>query len=151
MDIKVVSIAAESVAPMYRNVCATLEDTFRSVFSGLDFGGDVKEFIVAIVAVEEDPDANNKFCTPSNKVGRYKDWRTHEPVKFISIALPFDPVRIEGMTEVQVVRDFCNALIIRLENLGVKIPRGFKYSEFSSKLRETLETYAQTFDGSASP
>lgn len=145
-----VSIAAESVAPMYRDVCATLEDTFQSVFSGLDFGGNVREFIVAIVAVEEDPDANNKFCAPSNKVGRYKDWRTHESVKFISIALSFDPVRIERMTKVQVVKDFCNALIIRLENIGVKIPSGFKYLEFVSKLRVTLETFEQTLDDNAS-
>lgn len=150
MDIKVVSIASESVAPMYRNVCATLENTFQSAFSGLDFGGNVKEFIVAIVAVEEDPDENNRFCGPSDKVGRYKHWRTHEPVNFISIALPFDPVSIERMTKEQVVRDFCDALKIRLENIGVIIPSDFKYLEFASRLRGTLETFAQTLNDNAS-
>ncbi len=115
-----------------------LEDSFKPIFADTDFGADIKEFTFAIVAVDEDSQTNERFCEPNNKVGRYKHWLTHEAVKFISFALPFNPDAIERATEAEFIRMVCEAALVRLHNPGLKIPKGFDYSGFSAKFRDAV-------------
>lgn len=136
MEIKVVSVVSEAVASVCRNVTVSLEDSFKPIFLDTDFGADIKEFTFAIVAVDEDSETNERFCEPHNKIGRYKHWLTQETVKFISFALPFKPDAIEGKPESEVVRIFLEAALFRLDNPGLKIPRGFDYVGFAAKFKD---------------
>lgn len=136
MEIKVVSVVSEAVAAVCRNVTVSLEDSFKPIFSHTDFGADIKEFTFAIVAVDEDSATNGRFCEPHNKAGRYKHWLTQEAVKFISFALPFNPNDIEGRAESEVIRIFFEAALSRLDNPGVKMPRGFDYAGFAAKFKD---------------
>lgn len=138
MEIKVVSVVSEAVASVCRNVSVSLEDSFKPIFSDTDFGADIHEFTFAIVAVDEDSETNDRFCEPHNKVGRYKHWLTQETVKFISVALPFNPEVIEGKAESEVVRIFCDAALSRLEHPGIKIPRGLDYPGFVAKFKDAV-------------
>ncbi len=147
MNIGVTNVVSESVAEILGSMSVAFEDAIKPHFLGDDFGAGVNEFIVAIIAVDSDIEVNNRFCEKNEKVGSYKHWLSQKVVKFICISLPMDPDKIEKMTEAEVRRAFCEALIEKLKHPVVKIPKKFDYARFVEKMDTALQIYARaTFE-----
>ena len=147
MNISVVSYVSDSVAEIFRDIAEDFEKAFRPHFLNDDFGADISEFIIGIAAVDSDVELNNKFCKGNDKVGSRKHWLSQEVAKYMSIALPMDPDKIEKMTKAEVRRAFCEALIEKLKNPVVKIPKKFDYARFVEKMDTALQIYARaTFE-----
>jgi hypothetical protein len=147
MKIRVTSVTSSEKNKLVRNATVALEDKLNPVFANSSYGGEIEQFTAVIVAVYSDPPENNQFCKDHNKIGSYKHPFTQEKVKFISFALPFDPEFVEPMTEYQIRVAICPALLNRLRNPGVKIPKQFDYARFAEDLQVLLEIYRRaTFE-----
>jgi hypothetical protein len=144
MQVKVVSIVAEDLAPLFREVTSSLEDALCPAFASKTYGGGIEQFSVFAVAVDPDESINAKFCAGYNKAGRYSHPLTHSIIRYISVALPFNPEAIATLTSEQVCWQLCESLIMRLEKPGIKVPKGFAFDTFAEDLRLALEIYLRS-------
>ena len=120
-----------------------LENKIMSNIADKYFGDGVDEF--AIVTIVENPlmPMRNKddFIKGYHKVSRYKQAITKESVKYISVVLFFDREDIEGLTKESMCAVLAKALILRLENINLKIPKKFNYEKFHQYILEELKSF----------
>ena len=143
MQIRVTSVASGEVGETLGVITVGIENALSPLVGPMRFDG-VSQFIVVIVAVDSDRLENDKFVRAHNKTGHYRHPITSERVPYISIALPFDPVVLESMTEEQVRQVVCSTLLCQLDQPGVRIPKAFDYERFASTLRTAIEIYARS-------
>jgi hypothetical protein len=96
-----------------------------------------------VVAIDSDLAENNRFAENYNKIGSYKSLLTNERVKYMSFALPLDPLAVECMNEEQVRKEVCSALLERQKSPRLKVQKSFDYEKFSEELRLAIEIYSQ--------
>lgn len=120
-----------------------LEKKIMSTMEGESFGGEIHEFIV--VTVVDNPlmpiKDKDSFLNNYHRVGRYKHPVTKESVKYISIVLFFDRENLESLSKEAMCTVLAGALIFRLENIDLKIPRKFDYDNFFKKIQLILSGY----------
>ena len=106
------------------------------------FGADIEEFIV--VSVVDNPlmprHDKNDYIKGYHKFSRYKRAITKESVKYLGVVLFFDREDIEGLTKEAMCVVLAKALILRLENISLKIPKRFNYEKFHQYLLEELKS-----------
>ncbi|QDQ27950.1 hypothetical protein FNU76_17260 [Chitinimonas arctica] len=95
------------------------------------------------VAVDSDPLENEKFRKVNDKCGSYTNMLTGEKVKYLGFALAFDPAVIEFADDETVRQLWCAALLERLDNPSIRIPKAFDYERFASDMRIALEIYSK--------
>lgn len=95
--------------------------------------GKVDEFIFALVSVGS-AEENNAFGAKHNKVGTYKDYRSNEKIRFISLAIKFSPSEIGDKTLPELKKLYCNALSMKLQSPNIRIPKDFDMKGFSKDL-----------------
>lgn len=117
-----------------------MEDALNPAFASKTFG-EIGRFMLVIVAVDSDSSENNRFVTGHTKIGSYKHPITSERVKFISLAVPFDPMILEPASPARRRQLVSDALMERLDNPPVKIPNSFNYERFVHEMRLALESY----------
>lgn len=139
VKIRFTSICSSEVALLCRNVTVALEDKLIPLFADRTFGEGIDQFVVVVIAVDADQEENAKFERKYNSVGRYKDIRTGENVRFMSIALPFNPDEVVAMTQSDLCSSLVAALLRRLKTPNLKIPKRFDYRTFVECIMESLE------------
>lgn len=138
MHIRITSVSWEEIGERLGNASVALEDRLNPLLASRNYG-EIERFMAVIVAVDSDPIENNRLATGYNKVGTYTHPTTGKRVKYISLALPFDPVVIKSAGSEQLLQLIVEALLNALENNSVKIPKSFHYSEFVKEMRCSLE------------
>lgn len=138
MKIRFTSVSSSEAAEICRNVAVALEDELMPIFAERTFGDGIDQFVVVMIVVDPDPKENAKFERKYHSVGRYKDMRTGDKVRFISIALPFNPDDVVAMTESELRSSLVTALLQRLQSLDLKIPKQFDYPAFVEQLEQSL-------------
>ena len=141
MHIRFTSVATEEVGPILGNVGVQIQDALNPFFAEKSFGS-IDQFIAVIVAVDSDVAENNRFAKGHNKIGSYKNLLTNERIKYISFALPLDPLAVELMNEEKVRQKVCSALLKRLESPDLKFQKSFDYNRFSEELRLAIKIYS---------
>lgn len=119
------------------NASRFLEEKLSTALADEFFGDAIDEFFVVIIAV--DPEANEKFKKGYHKVGKYKDPFTMVTVRHFSIALLFDPESFASMSEKRARDEVVSALLHRLENIDLRIPKNFDYAKFLEVTRRALQ------------
>lgn len=138
MKIVTTSIASEEAGALLNDHLVFLAKALNQ-FLGSQVYGDISQLTVIIVAVDSAVAENGRFCKGRDKVGRFKHPVSGEQVKYISFALPFDPVDIESAPPGNLRQMVIDALIARLRNPALKIPKAFKYDALVSDLETRLE------------
>ncbi|WP_137940421.1 hypothetical protein [Chitinivorax sp. B] len=123
------------------NVTVRLQEALSPFFSNKEYGGEVDQFMLVVVAVDSDVEENKRSCKAYNRVASYKDMITGSKVKFLGIALPFDPIPLAEMSERELANLICIALQEKMNNPELKIPKGFDYQLFKNDLQLALELY----------
>lgn len=143
MEVRWTCDTSPEVGSLLGRATIELQEALTPLFRERSYGGGVDQLVVMVVSVDSDPSENIKICERHNKVGSYKHPITSERVKYIGLALSFDPASIEGETDDQVRRLLCTALIGRLQEPGLKIPKAFDYERFSDDVSSALEIYSR--------
>lgn len=138
MRIRATCVTAEEVGRLVGDVGVWLEDTLAHHFDRRDFGGEVEQFVAVFVAVDSDSEANERFATGHDKGGKYKDFRTGVPVKFIGVAVLLDPKRVAGLSLEQAKPLLARYLLERLKHPLHRVPSGFKLDEFLREMNAEL-------------
>lgn len=138
MKIRFTSVCSPEAGALFNPVTVALEDKLIPVFADRMFGDGIDQFVVVVIAVDADRDENAKFERKHHSVGRYKDVRTGDKVRFISIALPFNPDDVVAMTESELRSSLVAALLQRLKTPDLKIPKPFDYPAFVEQLEQSL-------------
>ena len=141
MKMTFTGVTSSEVSDLISNVAVAFENKLKPIFVNTTYGGGVDNFVVVIVSVSSNISENEKFCKSHNRVGTDSHPVTGEKIRYVSVALPFDPELIESRTGDQVREDVCVALKNRLNNIGLKrIPKEFDFLKFSEDLQASLDS-----------
>lgn len=138
MKIRITSVADEDATTAVREPINAIANSLNLNFVD-HFYGAVNQFTVVVVAVDSDPYENDRFCTAHNKFGTLKNPFTAEKIKYLSIALAFDPVLLCKWSESEIRKEICSAILLRLRNFEMRIPKGFDFEKFVSDIDTPLE------------
>ena len=83
MKIRVTSVTASEVGPVFGRVAVALEDALNPVFEKISFGGGIDQFTVVAVSVDPDSVENEKFCKKHNVVGSFKNMLTMTKIGWV--------------------------------------------------------------------
>lgn len=136
MKFRFTSVVTEDFSEIVRNVTVGMQNDFNESLSGFSFGNGIDQFTCVIVACVGES-LKDKFREQHDKVGTYKHPFTKEKVRFMSVAIVFDSIELEGNTEEALTDMFGVALIKKLNSLPYTIPKGLDFEMF---LRE-IETF----------
>ncbi|WP_137940454.1 hypothetical protein [Chitinivorax sp. B] len=146
MIIKFTCISGEELGHKLGDAVTLIESVLQAFFKDKKYGADIDQVTLVAIAVDSDPVENEKFYKPNNKVGRYKDWICGETVKYISLALSFDPIVFNGLEETHMIRVICRYLLEKVNKLDVKIPKEFDCHAFTEDMRLAVEIYLKSLD-----
>lgn len=140
MHIRITCVTDEKAGILINDTLIELQDSLNLYFIGQKYGAH-EQFLIVVVAVDSDASENEKFLKRYNKVGSYKNLVTSEMTKYIGFGIPFDPLAIERMGGNQFRIAFCDALLLKLENPEIKVPKTFEYDRFAADLKIRLEIF----------
>ena len=126
MKLRVTTICSEEVSELLRVVSTTLEDDFRSIFDGREFGGEISQLMVVLIALFDSDEDNVDLSNKENRVSGAKDI-TGKRIKYMSIGVPLNPGELLkiGIDDVfEIVRQ---KIVESLDSKRVKVPKGFDY------------------------
>jgi hypothetical protein len=138
MKVEISSIAAEEVAGVLRDATNNLEDALQPALADRFYGAGVEQFSAFAVAVASDRAENDRFCRDVDKAGRLKHPISGVWIKYVSLALPFDPAELLGLDAAAVERAFCDKLLARLDSPAIRLPKGFDYESLVDDLTVAL-------------
>lgn len=138
MKIRITSVADEEATVAVREPTVAIENALNLFFKDKSYGS-VGQFTVVVVAVYSDVQENDAFCKGHNKFGTLNNPFTSEKIKYLSIAIPFDPSLLCTKDSFDIKKDICTATSIRLRNVGMKIPKRFDFEGFVSDMELPLE------------
>ncbi len=139
MKITFTSVAWTDVNAIFPKALKPLEFLANNLFLNKSYGADISQFAAVAIAVGE-PEENEKFSKPHNKAGTDKHPLTGEKAKFISFALCFTQDEVLNKDEDKLKHLFCNALLARLDNPNIKLPKGFDYEKFSTDMKYAVSS-----------
>jgi len=116
-----------------------LEDALGPLFISRDFGGGINQFVATLVAVDSDEAENERFSIDHDKGGRYKDFRTGGPVKFIGVAVRVNPKNLTALSFEQAKSLLAKALLDRLSQPLHCVPSGFRLCEFLREIVQSID------------
>lgn len=140
MKLQVTSITESGVGKLINSVTNSLEDRLCPVLEGQDYGGGIQQLVVFFVSVDSDPMENERYCHANNRAGRYKDILTGKMVRFVSIAVPVDPMSVMGSSQESLPRLLQKLFLEELEEPAYELPGKFDRQKLLADLRGALNT-----------
>ena len=140
MYIRITCVTDEKAGQIINEILVAMQEAFNIFFPDRNYG-DLEQFTVVVVAVDSDTAENDKFLKGFNKIGSFKNPFTQNKVKYIGFGIPFDPMAIEKMVDDQFKIALCDALLNRLDNPALKIPKNFDYNRFACDMKDRLEIF----------
>lgn len=131
MKIKFTAVISEGLFPIINPVLRNIESKLNVVFVNNEYALD--QFIVVVVAVDSSDIINLNFCKGHNSSGKYKDPFTMELIRFMSIALPFNPDILSIKSKENLNLTITNAFLERLSNIDIRVPKGFDLNDFRAR------------------
>ena len=138
MHITITSDSTEDVSLKLREILVNFENLLNKNLESKSYGK-IDRFMVVAVAVTSDIVEDNLISKGHSKIGSYRHPISLVRTRFISVALTFDPKVIMFSTADQLFKNLSLSLMRKLDNICVRIPKGFKYSEFSADMRAVIE------------
>ncbi len=142
MRIGVTSVADPDVSKKVGDVTVHLEDALNGFFLGKSYGA-IDMFVAVVISTDIPQELIDRFIEAHHKVSTMKNPFTSERIKTVSFALPFDHNLIQRATSSKVRQLVCKALIERLDNHGLKIPKTIDFREFADNMKLAVEIYAR--------
>ena len=139
MQIRVSSIAAESVAAKLRDITNFLQVAILKDFEGKTFGG-FAMFMLTVVCTEDDYAENLRLSEKIKSSGKYKDLFSGETTKFLNLAVPIDVNTVGNLSTPQGVRLVVISFSDILKDRVLPKSKGFDGENFRSNMLETLDT-----------
>lgn len=115
-----------------------LQDALEPLFADKNYGP-IDQLMVVAVAVGS-PIDNERYIKAYNKIGILKNPFNGEKVKYISVAISFDPSVVASTGAIQTNEAICLALLGNLESPCFKIPKAFEYNRFVSDMTLAIAT-----------
>lgn len=133
MNIRFTSVAAEEVGPVLGRITIAIQEALQPIFAEDSFGP-IDLFMCVVVAVDTLPEGNEIFVRAHDKVGSFTNPFTGERQRYLSVALPFDPAKVGLMSDQEIFHSIYVALVARMQEPKLRIPKSFEYLSFSKKL-----------------
>jgi len=124
-----------------REVINHMEDSFGQFLKNVSYGGKITTVIFVPVAVDPDLDFNNNFFVQKmNKIERGKDYYGNW-YNSLCFAMGFNPDVVAKMKFNEFRDELCLAMIERLNNPEINIPKIFDYERFKEDILQIIEIY----------
>jgi len=142
MKFRVTSVADESCGTKINDVTVKLEDWLNAVVADADFGASLDQFMIVVVAVDDDPDNNGRFAGPWNKLSNTLNPFTGLKVKSLSLSVEINPSIATESTFQDLLRHITQAVQRKLSCRPKRLPSGFDFPRVSRAVSVALEAFA---------
>lgn len=130
-------ISSSEVSELLGDVSNVLEMEMASLSELSEWGDVFDSFVIGLIAVEAGA-GNDGFVKRNHRTGRFTHPITKEKVKYLSIALAYDPEAIKHLDVATMRHLVVLDLFERLENINIKIPKEFDFQKLVLMLKKVL-------------
>ncbi|MDB5928640.1 MAG: hypothetical protein JWR60_347 [Polaromonas sp.] len=141
MRFHVTSISCEACAGQLRQIAVKLQDWLNATVADGEFGAAPDQFLLMLVAVDDDPAENQRWARPHDKLGYYQHPVTAMRTSCLSLAISMSPSSIatqEGLAALSIV-----SMTVRRKILirPKRLPTGFEHGRCFSAMSAALGAY----------
>jgi len=141
MKFKVTSIVGEDVSALLREVSVRLEDTFNEILGDGDFGDEIDELVLVAVSVFEEDAENLKWIKAHNRLGTYKDGKTRQSIKYLSLAISILPSNLTKLKASEALSLVCRSFKTKLKTRPPRLAKGLDFDRLSKAVSQVLDIY----------
>jgi hypothetical protein len=141
MKFRVTSVADGSCGSKINEVTVKLEDWLNAAISDRDFGSTLDQFMIVVVAVDDDPTENSRFDAPWNKLFTTQHPFNGQKVRSLSISVPVQPSYAAGAPFVELLNHVSSATQRRLLQRPKRVPSGFNFAKASGAISAALDAF----------
>jgi len=142
MKFRVTSVADESCGTKINDVTFKLEDWLNAVVADADFGASLDQFMIVVVAVDDDPDTNGSFAGPWNKLSNILNPFTGLKIKSLSLSVEINPSIATELPFEDLLSNLTQAIQRKLSCRPKRLPSGFDFPRVSRAVSVALEAFA---------
>ena len=142
MKFRITSVADESCGAKINDVTVKLEDWLNAVIGDADFGATLDQFMVVVVAVDDDPERNGRFAKPWNKLSNILNPFTGQRVRSLCLSVEIHPSNATESTFEDLLSRISQAVEDKLSCRPKRLPSGFDFQRASRAVSVALEAFA---------
>ena len=142
MKFRVTSVADESCGARINVATVKLEDWLNATIADSDFGASLDQFMIVVVAVDDDPECNARFAKPWNKLSSTLNPYTGQKVKSLSFSIEVPPSNATEATYEELLSQIAEAVKHKLSIRPQRLPSGFDFQRASRAVSVALEAFA---------
>lgn len=143
MHFRVTSVSNKDVSALVREVTVRLEDALNNLLGDGNFGETIDQLVLVVVSVDDNEAENHRWLKGHNRLGSYKDLKTSQPKRYLSVGISMLPAKLTHIEEHKALRMISKAFSSQLEIRPSRLPRGLDFPRLSKAVRATLQIYAQ--------
>lgn len=144
MKVVVTSISWQGVSEIVRSVTVAMENVLSRSFKELSYGAGIDQLTIVVIAASSEESENERLRKGYNKVGRLRHPFTKEPIKVIGFAIPLNSDLLVKIDKPELGKLICQAVLEKIANPKLRIPKDFDYDSFSKRLSAAIETFSDT-------
>lgn len=143
MKFRVTSICADGVGAHINQAVVALEQHLNAALGGRDYGANVHQFVLYFVAVDDDPEQNQRYCSRVRSVRRYKDFATGEPVRYLALDIALAPEDLLAVSEADLPARLWEHVRLAVQAAPpYKIPKGFRDRDLADDVGRLMSVTA---------
>ena len=138
MRIRVTSVAGTDEGAHLNEITVKLEDQLNADLGAQEFGSNIGQLTLVVVAVYDEPNLNERWCKAHRRLATAKHPTAGEATRYLSVAVPIAPSEVlasNGVALKQLVaRAAANVIAIR----PLRVPAGLDFTRLSRGVEESL-------------
>lgn len=140
MEIRVTTVVWADVAKIASQAAKRLEEILQPSFEGVSYGGGVVKVLLVIISVSDDVGGNSEFIKARTKSGFLDENLSGHRGRFLSYGFEVNSAVFSCDGSDMLVK-ICPALLKRLDESDLKIPKGFNLEKFKRDVTKCLVNY----------
>ncbi len=142
MKFRITSVADESCGAKINDVTVKLEDWLNAAVADADFGGSLDQFMIVVIAVDDDLECNSRYAKPWNKLSNFVNPLSGQKIKSLCVSVEILPSYAAEVTFVELLRHIAQATQRRISIRPKRVPSGFDYPRASRATVLALDVFA---------
>jgi hypothetical protein len=138
MRFRVTSVAGSDEGARLNAATVKLEDQLNAELGAQQFGSNLSQLTLVVVAVYDEPEQNEHWCKAHRKLATAKHPMTGEAMRYLSIAVPLVPKLVMAASDTTleglVARAAVRAVAIRPD----RVPAGLDFTRLSRTVEASL-------------
>ena len=141
MKFLVTSVVWEDQAEVIGDACRHIGDWLNASLADTNYGSGISQVTFTVVATESESSENEARAKKWDKVGHFKDWKTSQPVRYLSFGLSLPYETIASLDRHGVNQAIASLVSEKLSARPKRLPKEFDFQRFVTTVRAAFQVY----------